>query len=136
VAYRFRKRFKTQSNSSVRTLILTGSTGLSDGTKGQAYAASFSADGGVGPYAAFTVVGGSFPAGMAGLTLSTNGDMSGVPSTTTDQSTFSVQVMDAVGSTASAGYRIQIISSGAEEPLALSILQSTGAKQGIVGSTY
>lgn len=131
MAFRFKRRAYTHTNSSIRTLVMTGSTGLSDATVGHAYAGTFTADGGVPPYQAFTAIG----VVPAGLTLSTSGDLSGTPSTTV-VSTFSVEVRDAVGSTARASYRLQVISSGASAPPALSIQNSTNAPQGVVNSAY
>jgi hypothetical protein len=131
MGFRFRRCAVTASNSSVRGLFATGSTSLADGSVANAYSHLFTADGGVLPYVAFTAIN-ALP---AGLSLSTNGLLSGTPSTTSI-STFSVQVQDAAGSTARDSYRLQIISSGASGPLTLSIQNSTGAPQGVVGNAY
>ena len=131
MGFRFKRRIKTHSNSTVRTLIFPQSTGLADGTVNSSYAVSLVAEGGVAPYA-FAAIN-TLPAGMA--VLSGPALLSGVPSTT-QISTFSIQVSDAAGSTARQSFRMQVISSGTTEPIALSIANSTNAPQGVVGSTY
>ncbi|HHY65621.1 MAG TPA: IPTL-CTERM sorting domain-containing protein, partial [Alicyclobacillus sp.] len=62
---------------------------LPNGTVGSDYAASLDASGGTSPYT-WTVVNGSLP---DGLTLSTDGTISGTP-TTADTVTFTVQATD------------------------------------------
>jgi hypothetical protein len=131
VAFRFKRKAHTKENSSVRQLLLTTSTGLSDAEVGSTYSTRVEATGGVLPYVSFAVIG-TLP---SGLSMTSSGEFSGTPSTTVI-STFSVEVRDAVGSTARESYRLQVNSSGASGPLELSIQNSTGAPQGVVNSSY
>lgn len=130
MAFRFKRRAITHSNSTIATLQMAGSTGLSDGTVGSSYIVALTATGGVLPYA-FSAINAVPP----GLSVNSTGSVLGTPSTTVI-STFSVQVQDAQGSTARQAYRLEVISSGATGPLQLSIQNSTGAPQGVVGSSY
>ena len=133
MAFRFKRRVYTHVNSSVLDLAMTGSTALEDARVGLSFSTNFLATGGQPPYTAFTLVSGSLPTGLT--ITSSAGLLSGIPSTVLT-STFSIEVRDSVGSTASRSYVINTISSGAVAPLELSIQQSTGAPQGVVNSTY
>lgn len=130
MAFRFRRKVKTQSNSTVATLRLVTSTALTDGTVGAAYSLAITATGGVVPYSSYSVIAGTLP---AGLSLASSGGITGTPSTT-GISTFSIQVKDSTNSTVSDSYRLEVISSGASAPL--SITTSTGLTQGVVNTAY
>jgi hypothetical protein len=67
-------------------------TVLPGGSVGVLYNASVQASGGVAPYA-FALVGGSLP---AGLTLNSDGTITGTPAGPTGTSTFTVEVTDAL----------------------------------------
>nr|WP_186363511.1 putative Ig domain-containing protein [Rhizobium sp. ACO-34A] len=84
------------------TLALTPST-LPDGTAALAYSQALSANNGTAPYT-FVVTSGSLP---AGLTLSTNGTLSGIP-TAEGNHTFAVTATDAYGATGSQSYTVAI----------------------------
>ena len=68
-----------------------------------AYNADLNAAGGSPPYS-WTLTSGSLP---SGLNLSSNGEISGTP-TRAEQSTFTVEVKDAVGDSASAQLQLQV----------------------------
>ena len=76
---------------------------LPDGVSGASYGAQFAATGGVPGYS-FAVTAGSLP---AGLSLSSNGILSGTPTKTGDYR-FTVQVTDSTGATASAGFLLTV----------------------------
>ena len=76
---------------------------LPDGVSGATYGAQFAATGGVPGYS-FAATAGSLP---AGLSLSSNGILSGTPAKTGDYR-FTVQVTDSSGATASAGFLLTI----------------------------
>jgi hypothetical protein len=133
MGFRFKRRVYTHVNSSVLDLAMTGSTALEDGRVGLSFSTNFLATGGRPPYASFTLVSGTLPTGLS--IVSSAGLLSGIPSTVA-LSTFTIEVRDSIGSTASQSYVLNTISSGAVAPLGLSIQQSTGAPQGIVGSAY
>ena len=76
---------------------------LPDGVSGATYGAQFAATGGVPGYS-FAATAGSLP---AGLSLSSNGILSGTPAKTGDYR-FTVQVTDSTGATASAGFLLTI----------------------------
>ncbi|HYP08848.1 MAG TPA: putative Ig domain-containing protein [Bryobacteraceae bacterium] len=78
-------------------------TSLSGGTVGQGYSASLSATGGTPPYS-WSVSAGSLP---AGLTLASNGSISGTP-TTAGTSTFTARVTDAANQSATRSLQIAI----------------------------
>ncbi len=72
---------------------------------GQAFTSTFSATGGTPPYT-WNVLSGSLP---AGLTLSTAGVLSGTPTTAGGPTTFTIQVRDNVGGTATRDVSITTI---------------------------
>jgi uncharacterized protein (TIGR03437 family) len=106
------------------TLSAPGGT-LSGGTLQQFYSATLTATGGSAPYS-WMLTGGSLP---TGLSLSASGQLSGTPSTP-GSFTFTLQVTDAAGATASASYTIVI---GA---LPLALLTGNSLPNDIVGSPY
>lgn len=114
----------------VPPLTITQSTAFSDGNVNNAYSTTIGCTGGVTPYSSWTVVGGALP---AGLSLSTAGAISGTPSTV-ENSTFTIQVRDSTGTTASQSFALAIASSGAPAPL--SITTSSGLNQGVVNTAY
>jgi hypothetical protein len=102
-------------------------TSLPSGTYAVAYTAAIASNGGTAPYS-FLVSGGQLP---AGLTLASNGVLSGSPIVGDASSTFTVTVTDAAGSHASATYTIAIAYTG---PAALSIL--TTLPTALVNTSY
>jgi hypothetical protein len=74
---------------------------LADGTVGAAYTGAVAATGGNGPYT-YAVTSGTLP---AGLTLASNGAVSGTP-TTAATSAFTVTATDANGDTGSRAYSV------------------------------
>ncbi len=87
----------------VVALAITTTSPLPAGLVGQAYSQAFTATGGAGSYS-WSVISGSLP---AGLLLSSGGVLSGNP-VTAGNSSFTVQVTDAAGSTSSAAFTLQI----------------------------
>ena len=85
--------------------ITTGA--LPQGQQGNIYGEAFTAAGGTAPYS-WSISGGTPP---PGITMSTNGDLNGMP-TTTGAFNFTVTVGDATGKTATGNFGITIISSG------------------------
>jgi hypothetical protein len=85
------------------TISLTPAT-LGNGTAGSPYSATFGANGGTGPYA-FTVSVGALP---DGLTLATDGVISGSPTAPTTAS-FTVQAQDTDGFTGTRQYSITVV---------------------------
>ncbi len=108
---------------SVATAVSMVTTSLPGGTVGTAYSATVTATGGTAPYA-FSVAGGQLP---AGLTLSTSGGLSGTPAAA-GSSSFTIQVADAGGKTASRAFTTSIVAR-------LSITTNS-LPNGTVGSTY
>ncbi len=102
-------------------LSITTST-LADGSIGTAYNISLIADGGSLPYS-WNVISGNLP---AGLTLSSDGTISGVPSQS-ETSNFSVEVTDNEGGTAAQALSLNVS--------ALTIEANTLAN-GVVGAAY
>jgi hypothetical protein len=97
------KSFTAEGLLTDNLVILT--TSLSNGTAGTAYpAATISAQGGQSPYS-FSIYSGSLP---SGLSLSSVGVVSGTTSTSGTYN-FTVQVVDAVSSTATKSYTIVIV---------------------------
>lgn len=74
--------------------LLITTTSLHDGKKGSSYAATLTASGGIGHYIWSLAQGSTLP---PGLTLSTNGRISGIPTETGTQS-FAIEVSDDGGS--------------------------------------
>jgi hypothetical protein len=82
------------------------------GNNGWAYSASLKATGGVQPYANFSIISGSLPAGLTlSFTGGNNAIISGTP-TATGTASFTVQVTDNVGTIANKALSITIGSCG------------------------
>ena len=90
--------------SVVSTLTIT-TTSLPNGTVNVAYSATLSASGGRPPYT-WTLVSGELP---PGLSLSSDGTVSGTP-TTVGSYTFTMQVQDSTGLTATQPYTVSVSS--------------------------
>jgi hypothetical protein len=95
---------RRESTLQVLPALVITTTSLPSGAEGSAYGAGVAATGGAAPLGAWTVVEGSLP---AGLTLGANGAISGTP-TAQGTSTFTVQIVDAVGSVATQGLSITV----------------------------
>lgn len=80
-----------QKDFTISVIGMTTSAALPDATVGSAYSFQFTADGGTNPYS-FSVVAGSLP---DGLTLSSDGLLSGTPTTQQAENMFTVSVTDA-----------------------------------------
>ena len=89
----------------VSPVIVVSTTGLPSGLPGIAYAGQLTASGGASPYT-FAVTGGGLP---PGLTLATNGAISGTPSSI-GASAFTVTVTDDQGFTGTAQVTLTILS--------------------------
>lgn len=90
-------------------------SGLPQGQQGNPYDAVFTATGGTQPYS-WSLTAGTLP---PGITLNTNGDLSGVP-TTSGTFSFTVTVTDAAKQTASGNFNVTIASgSGYDGPAQL-----------------
>lgn len=89
-------------------LQLTTSTRLASATVNSTYSATFASTGGTPPYSSYTAVT-SLP---SGFTLSSSGGLTGTL-TSTGMSSFTIQVKDNAGSTASKQYSIVAQSTGA-----------------------
>ena len=85
--------------------ITTG--GLPQGQQGETYSEAFTATGGTTPYS-WSISAGTPP---PGITLSTNGNLTGTP-TATGTFNFSVMVTDASGKTATGNFSVIVIASG------------------------
>ena len=101
--------------------IASGPTGTA--TAGVAYSSAFSATGGSSPYS-FALVAGSLP---PGLSLATTGAVSGTPTTVGSYGPFSLRVVDADGTIATADATIVV-----STPLAI----AGTAPAGMVGADY
>jgi hypothetical protein len=103
-------------------------TSLPNGTLNTPYSATLTAGGGTAPYT-WSVASGALP---PGLSLASNGQISGTP-TTAGQSNFSVKVVDSSASpqTASGSFTITVVSSSS----ALAI-QTSALAGGTVGASY
>lgn len=88
------------------TLTITTSSPLAAGQIETSYSATLTASGGSPPYTAWNTTGGSLP---SGLTLSGSGVLSGTP-TTPGTYSFTVQVTDKAGATASTSFQLLITS--------------------------
>ncbi|HLL54699.1 MAG TPA: putative Ig domain-containing protein, partial [Myxococcaceae bacterium] len=104
------------------SLVVT-TANLADGYTGTAYSAALAATGGRAPYT-FTITGGALP---NGLTLSTSGAITGTP-TSAGVASFTVQVTDANGSSATSA-----LSLGVYAPPSVS---TSALADGYVGSAY
>ncbi|MBI5020825.1 MAG: T9SS type A sorting domain-containing protein [Ignavibacteriales bacterium] len=80
---------------------------LTDGKVNEEYYQEISASGGTSPYS-YAIVGGSLP---DGIYLSSKGIIYGTP-TSTGYSTFTIEVTDSIGCTASAAYWIAVMPAG------------------------
>ena len=105
------------------TIVVNPAT-LPDGTAAQAYSATLSATGGVGPYG-FTLTAGALPAGLA---LSSTGDLSGTP-TVSGTFNFTVTATDANGQTGARAYSLVVA-------VPVLVLTPATLPQGIVGVAY
>ncbi|HJQ07684.1 MAG TPA: right-handed parallel beta-helix repeat-containing protein [Nocardioides sp.] len=105
-------------------------TALGDATYGSAYDASVMATGGLPPYT-FTVVSGSLP---AGLTMGTDGHVTGSPTGDAGTSTFTVQVADTGGQTAQRQLSITV-AKGATTLVGPPVLLGNGLNLGTVSAT-
>lgn len=106
---------------------------LPDGQVGSSYGAFLGATGGAGTYA-FSIVGGSLP---AGLTLSASGQITGTPTGPVGTSSFTVQVSDGI-STDTGRLSITIgkgITTLVEDPLVLSTSNLLGLRVGTLSAT-
>ena len=97
--------------TSAVTPLSVSTTSLPSGTVGQAYSATLAASGGTAPYS-WSLSGGSLP---TGLSLSTNGVISGTP-TVAGTSNFTVKVTDEAGASATAALSITIASAVVTPP--------------------
>ncbi|MCL6576955.1 S-layer homology domain-containing protein [Kyrpidia sp.] len=114
-------------NGGTSTLsVITAS--LAAATVGSDYSASLQASGGMAPYS-WSLVGGSLP---DGLTLTTDGTISGTP-TTAGTSTFTVQVTDSSGTPQSATADLSITVDPAAQALSIN---TQSLPNGTVGSDY
>ena len=115
IAFRVTDSLGSASTKSLSLQILAApapsisNSSLPSGTQTVAYATVASATGGIGPYS-LSVATGSLPAGLA-LNVST-GVISGTP-TTVQTASFSIGVVDALGSTATKALSISIASPAA-----------------------
>ena len=94
--------FKTLTINVAPALVITTSSPLPDGNLGKAYSQTITATGGTPPYDFFT--SNALP---PGLTLDTNGTLSGTP-TAKGTSNFLVYVSDSNNATTSRGYQLTI----------------------------
>jgi SdrD B-like domain/Putative Ig domain len=117
------------------TIIVTGSTinldcgtcGVSKGTVGTAYSATYSVTGGTSPYT-FTIISGSLPPGLS--LGSSTGKISGTP-TTAGTYTFTAKVVDAHGNSDTQSCTITIVAM----PINLDC-GSCGSGNATVGTAY
>jgi hypothetical protein len=120
----------TKSASSAVTISLSQgqslqitTPGLPQGQQGESYTAGFAASGGTPPYS-WTISSGTLP---SGITLNTNGSVSGVP-TATGTSNFTVVVTDAKNLTANGGYSLSVAGgSGYDGPAQLPLVTVSSA---------
>lgn len=86
-------------------ITITTSTSMPDGYPGDVYSTTtFAATGGTGSYASWTVTGGALP---AGITLASDGTLSGTP-TTAGSYSFTVKVTDTAANTATATFSLTV----------------------------
>ena len=115
-------------NSPVVTAPSITTATLANGTVGTIYSQTLAASGGTAPYT-WTVSAGSLP---AGLTLNTNGVISGTP-TTSNASSFTVKVTDSASATATQSLTMTV--NNAAINTAISVTTTTIAN-GTLGTTY
>lgn len=108
----------------VTSLTISTASPLTGGVAGSSYTNSFTASGGATPYA-WNLTVGSVP----GLTLSTNGVLSGSP-ITAGTNTFTVQVTDSLSATANKQFTLIIAAT------APGITTATALPNGTVGTAY
>ncbi|HKV25419.1 MAG TPA: DUF4082 domain-containing protein, partial [Candidatus Acidoferrum sp.] len=94
----------TPSSGTAGNPVSVSTTALPNGTVSVAYTQALSATGGTSPYS-WSLASGSLP---SGLSLASSGTISGTP-TTAANSSFSVQVRDASGATASTSLGINVV---------------------------
>jgi hypothetical protein len=105
--------------------VITTAT-LPDATAGVAYTANITATGGTGAGYTWSITAGTLPTGLTLGTSGTPGTMiTGTP-TGSGLSTFTVQVADSVGSTATASLQINLLN----DPLAITTLTLPNANEG------
>jgi len=106
-------------------VVITTSSPLPDANVGSAYSVTFAATGGEAPYT-WSFVGGTLP---PGLTVSTTGVLSGVP-TTAGTYTFSIRTVDALGRPDTKGFLLTV------RPPAITITTASPLPGGFVGQAY
>jgi predicted outer membrane repeat protein len=111
-------------------LTITTATPLPAGTVGTAYSGvTFAATGGTPPYVNWAVTVGSLPPGLA--LAPTTGVLSGTPNTTAGSPfSFTIQVTDNVGGTATKAFTLAVNGTG------LAITTATPLPSGTVGTAY
>jgi predicted outer membrane repeat protein len=111
-------------------LAITTATPLPAGTVGTAYSGvTFAATGGTPPYVNWAVTVGSLPPGLS--LAATTGVLSGTPNTTTGSPfSFTIQVTDNVGGTATKAFTLAVNGTG------LAITTATPLPSGTVGTAY
>ena len=116
-------------------LPLTDTTAVSAGTVGTAYTAAFTLSGGEAPYT-WSQVSGQLPPGLAlassGAPGQTDNELTGTP-TTAGTYTFTMQVTDTLGDTASGQVSITI---NPRPPLKISEPSAAAGPAGTVGTAY
>jgi hypothetical protein len=106
-------------------LVIT-TTGLPDAVQNVSYTGSVAADGGIGPYT-FTTSSGTLP---AGLTLNSNGSISGTPTGLPGTSSFTVQAQDSESPAMTAIANLSIIVASNLK------ITTTSLPNGVVGNSY
>ncbi|WP_171900658.1 putative Ig domain-containing protein, partial [Stappia indica] len=117
------------SEGSPVTISLTPAAGsLANGEVGTAYTQTFTASGGAAPYT-YAVTAGALP---DGLTLASNGALTGTP-TTAETANFTVTATDAHNDTGNAAYSIQVDAA----PVVIALAPAAGSlANGEVGTAY
>ncbi|WP_244301468.1 putative Ig domain-containing protein [Stappia sp. P2PMeth1] len=117
------------SEGSPVTITLDPAAGsLANGTVGTSYTETFTASGGAAPYT-YAVTAGALP---DGLTLASNGALTGTP-TTAETANFTVTATDANSDTGDAAYSIQIDAA----PVVIALNPAAGSlANGTVGTSY
>jgi hypothetical protein len=103
-------------------------TSIPSGTVGSAYSTTLAASGGTGTYSSWTVLSGTGLSAV-GLTLSSNGTISGTPTAAETATAFAVQVTDSGGNKASANLTITVT-------YATLSITSTNRPNATVGTPY
>ncbi|MCC4245902.1 putative Ig domain-containing protein [Stappia indica] len=117
------------SEGSPVTISLAPAAGsLANGAVGTAYTQTFTASGGAAPYT-YAVTAGALP---DGLTLASNGALTGTP-TTAETANFTVTATDANSDTGNAAYSIQVDAA----PVVIALAPAAGSlANGEVGTAY